>query len=227
MLLKESSILRQLPIINEKQLLIFDSIRFTCEMIDYSFNQIFDRLIDLSTSNNERQYPALFSHCWNIIDCSRRLIILYKTIPSTSNHSNINLIQYVNSPRNTYQHLDERINESIIDTKQPFYGTLKWAFSNTQTGKIENNIAISGIHYTEKSECKVAIYNESMIIQDVILETVDKKNKTEIDLSKLKEDLKIVILNLESMLIEQFEAQGLEFRDWKSRRDILFKFKSI
>ena len=227
MILKETSILRYLPVISEKDLLILDSIRFTAEMIDHSYCHLEKRILNLSMKSEERDYPALFLYSWTILDNTSRLIRLYKTFPSSTNHENIKSIEYVNSPRNTYQHLDERIDESLIDTRQPFYGTLKWTYSNIETGKAENHIAMSGIHYTDNNIITIGEYDKSNIIQDLILETVDKKNKKEINLSKLKEDLKLVIQNLENVLENQLSKQNLELRDWKSRRDVLFKLKGV
>ena len=114
-----------MPLLNEKQLLVLDSLRFTIEMIDYSYLNLEKRIIELSTKTEERDYPALFLYCWTILDNARRFTRLYKILPTNTGHQNIKSIEYVNSPRNTHQHLDERIDESLIDSKQPFYGTLK------------------------------------------------------------------------------------------------------
>ena len=196
-------------------------------MIDHAYERMFERINDLSSSSNEKNYPALYSYCWSIIDSTRRLIRLYKTLPSESNHSQIKIIEYINSPRNTFQHLDERIEESLIDSRQPFYGILKWVFNNPISGKTENHIAISGILYTEKHDFKIGTYNDKQIIEDLILVTVDRKEKIEINLSKLMTDITLVIDNLEGHLIEQFKINNHQSMCWKSRRDVFLKYKGV
>src|ERR1035437_887040 len=145
MIIKETSILKNLPRLDKRQLLILDSLRTTCEMIDYSTNQILNELTLISDGGHKKNLPLVFTNVWGIIDNVSRFIRLYKTLPSESNHEILTSITNVHSARNTHQHMDERIDESLIDNSQPFFGTLKWAYHNHAKQKAVNCIAVSGI----------------------------------------------------------------------------------
>ena len=226
--MQQNSILKHLPAINERHLLILDSIRFTIEIIEYSFNKLENSLLSFSKSKTKQDYISIsmFMYSWTILDTTRRLIKLYKTLPSNHNHVNVNIIEYVNSFRNTYQHLDERIDETLINSKKPFYGYLKWAYSNSESKKVENYMAISGLYYSENSEFIVGKYNEDKIIDEIILETVNKIEKTEVNLSKLFNEIKSVVESLENELEIQTKENKLQQYDWKHMRDIIFHFQN-
>lgn len=227
-IMQQNSILKHLPAINERHLLILDSIRFTIEIIEYSFNKLENSLLSFSKSKTKQDYISIsmFMYAWTILDTTRRFIRLYKTLPSNHGHANINIIEYVDSFRNTYQHLDERIDESLINSKKPFYGYLKWVYSNSESKKVENYMAISGLYYSENSEFIVGTYNEDKIIDEIILETVNKIGKTEVNLSKLFNEIKSVVESLENELEIQTKENKLQQYDWKHMRDIIFHFQN-
>lgn len=230
MLPKENSILRLLPITLEKrQLLILDSIRFTLEMIDYSYKMLKEKLLITSKRKN-RQYdlPELFTYAWNIVDNSKRFYSLYKKLPSTNNHRNVEKLDFLLTFRNTYQHLDQRIDESILTNEKPIYGSLKWQFTDAETNKTVYCLAISGINLGTKGH---SIYPEDNSkskneIDNIIIETVDPKGMKEIDLSELYLNIVDITDKLEIQLNEQFEAQNAIKVDWIKRRDIILFFEN-
>jgi len=225
-MLNPDSILRRLPKLDEKNLLVLDSLRFIIEMLSFSYEKFEELVLDLSIENKEKEYAPVFFYCWSIIDNSRRFIRLYKQLPTRSGHKLVKKIEYVNKPRNTFQHIDERIDETLIDSKQPFFGTLKWIFHDHKSKTIESFVAVSGIHYSESHKFKVVDYNERLDISDIVLTTVDKKRSAEVNLSELKQDIVEIIASLENELLNQFSDQGAKLIDWSRKRDILFKFKN-
>ncbi len=225
MLPKENSILRLLPFsLDKRQLLILDSIRFTLEMIDYSNNMLKEKLrITSKGKNRQHDLPELFTYAWNIVDNSKRFYSLYKKLPSVNNHRNIENLDFLRTFRNTYQHLDQRIDESILSNEKPIYGSLKWQFNDVETNKTVYNLAISGINLGTKGhniypEGKSKSKNE---IDNIIIETVDAKGMREIDLSELYLNIVDITDKLEIQLNEQFEIQNAIAVDWKKRRDII------
>jgi len=54
--------------LNPKQLMIYDSLRFTLEMADYSFNQLVDQLEQVSKGLETKIHFKAFSYAWSFID---------------------------------------------------------------------------------------------------------------------------------------------------------------
>ncbi|WP_405246675.1 hypothetical protein [Cellulophaga sp. Asnod2-G02] len=225
MLLKESSVLRRLPLLQEKQLLILDSLRFTIDIIDYNYNQLESGILGISQGKKHKIHPQIFHYTWSMLDNIRRFIRLYKVLATDKNYALIAPIEYVNSPRNTYQHLDERIDESLIDSKQPFYGSLKWTFHDINSMEAYRFTAISGILYGDPGKVDFAEFNDSCSIENIFLETVDRKQKTEINISQLYVDFKEVVQDLEKGLENKINEHKLELNNWTSRQDVIMKFK--
>lgn len=225
MLLQESSVLRRLPILQEKQLLILDSLRFTIDIIDYNYEELRNRVLLISQGRENRIHPQLFHYAWSMLDNIRRFIRLYKVLATDKNYSLITPIEYVNSARNTYQHLDERIDESLIDSRQPFFGNLKWTFHDKESQEAYRFMAISGILYGDPGKVEFEDFNDFVVIENIYLETVDKKQKSEINISQLYLDFEKVVSNLEKGLEKKFSENGLKLKNWTSCQDVIMKFK--
>ncbi|MGN7513718.1 MAG: hypothetical protein ACTHOM_05040 [Allomuricauda sp.] len=225
MLLKETSVLRSLPQLEEKQLLILDSLRFTIDMIDYTYKNLQNSILAISKGKKHKIHPPLFHYTWSLLDNIRRFIRIYKVLSTDKNPTLLAPIEYVNSPRNTYQHLDERINESLIDTRQPFYGTLKWTFHDKITREAYRFAAISGILYGNPGKVEFMDFDVSSLIENIVLETVDRKQETEINISQLNFDFIEIVRKIEKELEKQIAQNGMERNNWTSRQDIIMKFK--
>ena len=116
MLLKESSVLRRLPaVIEEKQLLILDSLRFTIDIIDYNYENIENRILRISEGKENKEFPQLFHYVWSLLDNVRRFIMLYQVLATDNNYTLIEPIKYVNDSRNTYQHMEARIDNHFLE----------------------------------------------------------------------------------------------------------------
>lgn len=225
MLLKKTSVLRRLPLLDEKQLLILDSLRFTIDIIDYNYGKLQNRILGISTGKEYKIHPQVFHYAWSMLDNIRRFIRIYKVLPNDKNYPLITPIEYVNSPRNTFQHLDERIDESLIDCRQPFFGTLKWTFHDEILEEAYRFIAISGILYGNPGKVEFIEFDKSIVIENIYLETVDRKKQTEINISQLYLDFQKVVYNLEKELEIKISENKSVLNDWSSRQDVILKIK--
>jgi len=198
-ILSEKSILKFLPKeLKVDQLLIFDSIRITFEIIEHNYECLEEKLLFLSNENNRKEkISSVFNYAWGIIDNTSRFIKLYQKLPSDSNYEVLDTVKHINSFRNTIQHLHERIDESLMKNRAPFYGILTWYHKNLETSEIIPTTLISGIEYGPKFEYKIPELSESKNeINDIWIQTVNKNKVIRTNLSELMEELrKICELN--------------------------------
>ena len=228
-ILPEKSVFKYLPLeMDGYQRLIFDTIRITFEMIEYDYEILENELHVLSQENAKKEHTSrIFSHAWGIIDHTSRLIRLLKKLPSESEHKVLDTIIHVNVFRNTIQHLDERIDESMIENKSPFYGILTWYHKNLETDKLIPKILVSGITWAFNADLKIPdVSNSSNEINDICLQTVNKKEKILINLSELMRSLKTISDKNEIKIGDFFQQQGWKLCDWSKRQDIMISLKS-
>lgn len=241
MILRKSSILQNLPVnLNKRQFLILDSMRFAVEIIENSWTNLITGLRELSNidSNKVKNLPKLYIEAWSIIDNSHRLRKLHSQLNIENQHDLMNSIKHVGEVRHTYQHLDERIDESFIDSDMPFYGILTWNFFNSETNKVEPFLTSSGIachnldfkYDVTKFDINKAIDNIDNIKLDTIIRKKENSNwiykRTSIDLSELIANVKLILEKFEKYLEEQLKIKELELADWSSRKDIVIRMKS-
>ncbi|MEN9336024.1 MAG: hypothetical protein RLZZ500_1011 [Bacteroidota bacterium] len=228
-ILPEKSVFKNLPVqMDGYQLLIFDTIRVTFEMIEYDYEELEKELYNLSQPNSKKQHVSrVFSHAWGIIDHTSRLIKLFQKLPSDSEHKILDPIMPVNAFRNTIQHLHERIDESMIENKSPFYGILSWYHKNLETEKLTPKILVSGIAWAFSANLKIPdVSDSSNEINDITLQTVNKKETILISLSELMKNLKSIADSNEEKVGNFFKQQGWNLCDWSKRQDIMIKIKS-
>lgn len=81
MILNQDSILHLLPSgINSKQIRILDSMRFSLEIIDYTYESLLKELTDISLHNKQKNLPKLMHYSWSLIDFTQRFYSLYKKL---------------------------------------------------------------------------------------------------------------------------------------------------
>jgi hypothetical protein len=228
-ILPEKSVFKNLPVeMDGYQLLIFDSIRITFEMIEYDYEALEKELHNLSQEDTVKEHVSrVFSHAWGIIDHTSRFIKLFQKLPSASNHKILDTITPVNAFRNTIQHLHERIDESMIENRSPFYGILSWYYKNLETGKLTPKILISGIAWGFNANLKIPdVSDSSKEVNDITLQTVDKKETILINLSELMSSLKTICDSNEEKIGDFFQQQGWKPCDWSKRKDIMLNIES-
>lgn len=182
----------------------------------------------LSQENvQKRNVSETFAHAWSIVDHSSRLIKLIGKLTSQNNHKVLDSISQVNILRNTIQHLHERIDESLIENRSPFYGILIWHHKNLDTGKFIPKILYSGINYGSHVTFTIPdISNSNDEINSITLQTVDKKKIVSLNLSDLLYKLQSICRADEVEILKFFDAQGWSLFNWSSHQDILVSLKS-
>ncbi len=231
MILDSGSILRFLPInIVKRQFQIFDSLRFSLDIIDNNWIRLNKQLISYSTQKNNtvRNLPQLYSDVWSIIDNVQRFILLHSELHIKGQENLTKDIRYVKEFRNTFQHLNERIDEVLIDLDIPIYGILYWNYLNPRTQKVEAFITSSGISkYPLKFNYDFQKLDNLTDIDNIVFDTVirrkSKFQRESLNLSLLITELVKVVKVFDSDLEIRFSELELRPVDWTKRKDILIK----
>lgn len=229
-ILSDNSILNFLPQgINEEQLLVFDSLRITLEIIEHNYNCLEKNLGELSDPDKKKENVAItFSFAWGIIDNISRFIKLYHKLPSESNYQILDRIKHINTFRNTIQHLHERIDESLLKNKSPFYGVLTWFHKDIQTYETIPYNLFSGL-YLSGMGVKFTVpdlSSSNVYINDILIQTVDRNQIIQTNLTELINELKKVCEVMEKKLELFCKDNNLQKCDWSARKDILIRMKS-
>ena len=241
MIIDKDSILYNLPReLVRKDLFILDSLRFTIELIDLNYSLFIKELENLSVNHgvNNNEYSKnlipVFNFCWSIIDNSQRFVKLYKLLPSENNHALIKEISKISPLRNTFQHMDERIEECLLEYDVPFYGAISWEVNLGVENIMHKFFAISGLFLPSvnkdyRIEKKNIPKNKLQEIKlQTFIRTGRKPNlkftKKEVDISELYLKLNDVVKEFEKNLERQFKNQNATFIDWIKRRDIVLRF---
>lgn len=228
-ILSEKSPFKMLPLeMDEYERLIFDAIRITFEMIEGEYEVLYNKLEQLSQEHTVIEKTSqIFAHAWAIIDHSSRLIKLFQKLTSESNHKVLDPIFPVNALRNTIQHLHERIDESMLENRSPFYGILVWHHKNLETGKLTPKILYSGINYGSKVTFTIPdVSNSDCEVNGISLQTVDKKKIISMDISDLFHKIHSICIANENKLGKFFESKGWLLCDWTKQKDVMISLKT-
>ncbi|ESU18458.1 hypothetical protein FCR2A7T_29400 [Flavobacterium cauense R2A-7] len=226
-IIDKTSILKNLPLeISRDEILIFDSLRFTLEMIDHSYDKLIESLLKISKGEPDRNVPAIFGYGWSIIDNSVRIANICKQLPWENENEILGHLHYLKNFRNTYQHLDERIRESLLKTESPFYGVISWVFKDLTNQKFNLYQLISGnlVVGPNAKQTVPDLKNSNEEINSILLHTVNKKAELiETDLTKALFNLKKLTNELERRLEEHCKENNIKALDWSKRQDIVIK----
>jgi soluble cytochrome b562 len=234
MILKQDSIIRYLPIdLEKRQFVILDSIRFSLEMIDNSWLSLIHQIHELSQEKyaEAKDFPKLFKEAWSIIDNTQRLIKLHGLLKIKNQKNLMNEIAYIKDFRHTFQHLDERIDEALLNFDFPIYGILTWNYLNLISGNIDIFITSSGITREDISfPFDTSKFDRNKSLDNITLETVVRVKgqfiRKQLDLTLLIEKLESIITSFENDLEQKFIDLDMELADWKSRKDIVLRIEN-
>lgn len=231
-LIEKNSPLKCLPQnIGTNETIIFDAIRFTCEMIDTTYPIFHEKILDIVNSKTERNTPSIFQDCWSIVDNAARIEKICRKLPwekpdeILSDFANLRLF------RNTFQHLEDRIDKTISITKMPLYGIISWIHKFPNEDRFELYQLISGNilgpigNFAMQT---VGEYNsESPEINNLNLHTLDVEgNNIILNIDELILNIKKLITELENRFFTNQEHYNFVFTDWKARQDIVVRIKS-
>jgi len=124
-----------------KIILLLEGIRYSANMALVSYGRLRatlhaitlgDKLIDL-------QY-AVFVDAWNVLDSTHRFVEILKRFERKGDNGIISDLEKVTRLRNTFHHLDERIEEHFIEAHFPLFGILNWVYYDPDVSKTEFKI---------------------------------------------------------------------------------------
>jgi len=223
MIIPQNSYIRHLSeVVNPRQILVFDGIRYSIDICDLAYERLCSNLHKFTYTNDKTSpsFPLIFSDICTIINNAylffQLLIKHFKLKKEDSFFKEISKIEYF---RHTIQHLEDRIDEFLFDNNLPIFGILSW-YAKINPASLEGKIitVYSGT-FTSKEEVKVDIVNpigkkNNKIINDIEYTLVVRiDNKFETKKIKINE----LILNL-SLIIEYIEKQlNEQFKNFESR----------
>jgi hypothetical protein len=224
------------PNIESKQLQTLDCIRLTCELIDFNYSAFLnevERITNyIATKESDKNIIPLFNYGWSIIDNVQRLIKLIKSFPSTTELNSLKLIEHIDKFRNTFQHMDKRIDECLFEQGMPFYGVITWETDRLSEHYSHKIYVKSGLSlFDGKFLYKALKYKKStQDIERISLQTIvnmssrkqpDFKLKR-INFKTLIQQTRKVVVELEERLEKCGKENNIEFNhDWSTKRDIL------
>lgn len=240
-LVDKNSALYKLPAeFSHKDLLLFDSIRFIVEIIEMNYNGLIDELEKATTyhgrtnSNHTKNLPLMFNYCWNIIDYSHKFIKLIK-LQSPKEEKFFKEIAIVSKFRNTFQHIDERVDECLYQDETPFLGVITWLYKQGNTGVTYKYFARSGLSIPRNKQIEVKLPDEEPVlntISNIKIETfIDQCKKSfskeELNISNHLNAIKSIVVKLESGIKDIMSQAEINPQDWIKRRDIIVRANII
>lgn len=241
MLLAKDSILYNLPLeLDEKQLLIIDTLRVTCELIDYNYEVLLNAIDTVSKKHSEKydkpkQINILTNSIWSIIDHIQRLVKIYKLLPSDNNYQFHKDIVYISKIRNTYQHLNDRIKECLFEKNMPFYGIISWETDSDEKNQMIKFFVFIGLITNHKqidvkaTKSDVFVNKYERVSIETYINNATIKNpifiRKEFLIKSLIDDTRKVMENLDKILLKTIKENKATPVDWAKRRDVIFKIK--
>lgn len=133
MIIGKESPLKKLPsILNNRQALFFDGIRYSVEMADFAYTRLTKTLWDLSNkSEQEFSMVPTFLDAWSIVDSVHRLRELLYQLPGLKKKKSYGVKIFrqktaaVEDLRHIVQHLRKEI-DSMASNNWPVWGSLSW-----------------------------------------------------------------------------------------------------
>lgn len=225
MMISKESYLRFPPIdLEKRQTLVFNAITYNVDICNISYRRLYNELINFnqnpkSTGDN---FPKIFADILSIIEYATKFLnIIEKYIDIASESSILNELKKAKKMRNTSQHLDERIDEILLSSELPLYGSLSWIRNIPNSNKYQQYILYSGVFTANLSKriegklvsTKIESKDE---IGDIIFEFIIKRRKddflkTTISIKKLISDIQFIIDSFN----EQLDSQIKMFRNGK------------
>ena len=219
MLINKESIFNTIPInVNQRQVFLIEGIRFCVNSISLSFEKLFSE-IEFISSNGIREESSviIFKEAWNQIDTTYRLTNFIKAISTTWDESkikpggNFEYLMKTKPFRNSFQHIDERIDEYLLTLNAPIWGNISWLKMINQDSV--QAFVISAGHprndFNNKLQNPLGLEFKSHI-DHISIEAV-QKNKDEpisnINLSELYRRTEIIVQKMNKDLEQQLSSQ--------------------
>lgn len=218
MTISPTSYLRTPPTkLTPKQVLVFNGIRYSIDICDFAFDRLTENLYKFSfpKDNLIPAFPIIFSDVWTIINnatifynIATRLFSIDKDDPIFEKIKGIEFL------RHSQQHIDERINEVLLEKELPIYGSLSW-YAQMEPDSVDGKIiTINSGTITHKQSIKSSTVNPVGKINDKRINDIDfsmvvminKQYEVKtIKVNELMSDLGLIISHFEGQLIDQLK----------------------
>jgi len=204
-----------------EQVIVFNAITYSVDICEITFDRLKSELIKFSEnpSSKNENYPKIFADVWTIIsNATIFLNLIVRHFDLEENEEHLSELKKAKKLRNSFQHIDERISEVLTLNDLPMYGSLSWTRNIPETNKFQQFMLYSGVFTNHKVNVggqmitpKIEIGIEQ--IEEIIFESVTKKNKTEypqvtVSIKKLILDIQNWIAHFEKQISEQLEQYG-------------------
>src|SRR5690606_3778715 len=148
-------------------------------VIDEVYEALYSEILKHSEKEIKRDLPKLFNYVSILVDNTVKVINLYKLIGIEKHNQLLKKIEYIKFFRHTFQHIDERVDEYLVNNLLPFHGILLWNYSNPNTKKVEVFILSSGIaKYELQYNIVKTDFNEKSKIHSIVFDYVTKEHKS-------------------------------------------------
>lgn len=219
MLATNSPLSKLPPELRRRDVFLIEGIRYAIGAIDESYNALVSELRRLSkeSGDSKNDYYGLFKEVWSIIDFGwrlRALFLQFDTAPGNEEDSrkkiDLDFLDSLKEFRHTFQHLDERIDEAMVDENAYVWGYLSWLHVLSPT-----SIESCGIAPGHPRGTVTVINPAGLVVTPplchITLETINrKKEKITINLSQLVSDIAGLTKQFENDLNIQFSGNTSE-----------------
>ena len=134
MLINKESIFNKIPIhLDQRQVFLIEGIRFCVNSISLSFEKLLSEIESISSNGLRNESSVIiFKEAWSQIDTTYRLTNFIKAISTNWDESkvkpggNFEYLMKTKPFRNSFQHIDERIDEYLLTLNAPIWGNISW-----------------------------------------------------------------------------------------------------
>lgn len=218
MTIPQTSYLRTPPIkLSSRQVLFFNGIRYSIDICDIAFERLEESLCKFSFQENKiiPAFPVVFSDVWTIINNATIFYNITTRLLGVDKEDKLfEKIKGIEFLRHSQQHIDERIEEVLLDKELPIYGSLSW-YAQPEPNSIDGKIiTIESGTITHRQSIKSTTVNPAGKINDKKINDIEfsmvvkiKKQyeiKT-IRINELMADLGLIIKHLDGQITNQFK----------------------
>jgi hypothetical protein len=233
-LIFKHSLIKNLPVLGKEENLIIDAIRFGCEMLDFSYSSLRKDLLKMSKGDTKRSNPRTFTYAWSIIDYAMRVQKIYNKLTFEGKENYSEPLNRLIEVRNTYQHLNERIDRACIANEIAIFGTITWCYKSANQKHIEAHYLSSGNQILNHfGEHKIPPFKEDkQQLLSISLHTVINGAKGEdarivrTDLTDVIIDVKKMVRAVEKELKQYCIDENILPMNWEKRQDIYIRLRS-
>jgi len=215
MTISNTSYFRRPPVMLEpKQVIAFNGITYSIDICDLAFQRLQENLYFSSYPEGcEIRSTAIFSDVWTIIS---NATIFQKLVSTQFKIDKRDLLFQklvgIDALRNSNQHIDERIDEVILDNELPIYGSISWYSREHEQPSFGKVISLDSGSFSYKKQITMKPVNpvgrsNQQLVSAIEFTSVIKENlkfvQKTIDLNDLMEGLKFIVDFLEKQINDQ------------------------